>query len=1122
MAAGRIVIPPLFPARDRNARLVPGALLGVYTNGTTTKASIYSDEALTTPLTNPVEANSSGHFPAIWAEAGTADVPTLYTVSISGPNGESIANPATFDDWQPSLDADTAALALAEAAADAAEAAAAAAAADLADMLAVVASGDDAAAIAARAAKAANLSDLSDRQAATGNLLFKQLTDPTGAAQRDLRSKLSDFINVKDFGAVGDGVTDDTDALRNAIEYAHGRPVYLPGGDYLITSKIEVEPIPWVDVSGSTSKAVGAFAPGMWLFGDGMVETRIQCRVANDVMFYCNVTNPTPVYAFRAQMGMRVENLAIVGGGGSVAASTAFEIYNAYQVQFSQVHIRSLSGTAIKLVNGAFSDDGWNCVSLQSLWIENCGSAGAGWGIDATGSSGRNEGSFTHLKNVFIQGCGKNQYFSLTGLADSGGVATVTVNLNQMPAASPTATAHPFVEGDRIKLFGVRRSITLGASPLATVIGSPIVTVTYTAHGLSVGDQVTLSGATAVGGITPDGNYQISSVATNSFTIIHSSSATSTASGGGSSVVAITPMPLANDTVYQVGPSPTATTFTLYTDAATPAAVSAATWGTWVSDLATAATINTDPITTHFNETTSAGVDIANTTVTITHTAHGAVAGDLVTIAGATAVGGLTISGQYRVVATGDVNGLDTANKYRITAASAATSSASGGGASVTAQYTYRSTIHGEVSYYEPQSGAMRSKGQLVKLESCGFTVNYNVAHYVPGGAGGNIGLICDQVTWENNYRRHIFVKGGLNYYFIGCQFHGNNQAGLRQWRLAEFDASENTITQVLWQNTKVRAKECPATAFKYSGANASPNNVRVRGIIWSDFDYARQKRFVGIQFDPIQQDLGLSWTSTTLMALRPNQVAGYGNKSPIRLRGPINDSGTGVASMTGEWAAFQPTSNGGVFCYNTVTGLSGGGALANSTVYNIYLYDNDGVGAMIPSLTAPVIDAEHGYMVMDGDPSMLWVGRAVTDGSAQWSNSGTQYLNPLLLPATGQGTYGSIWYSDIDRKLRIKSSVGLPSSIAGGTYDYWPTYETSVAYDPPSLAAGATTTTDVTVTCGAGDYCSGVGFSTGWGGLTATGCVKAANTVTVTLTNNTGSTIDLASGSIRVAVQRR
>lgn len=47
-------------------------------------------------------------------------------------------------------------------------------------------------------------------------------------------------INVKSFGAVGDGVTDDTEAFTDAIEYAllNNRSIYIPNGQYLITDTV--------------------------------------------------------------------------------------------------------------------------------------------------------------------------------------------------------------------------------------------------------------------------------------------------------------------------------------------------------------------------------------------------------------------------------------------------------------------------------------------------------------------------------------------------------------------------------------------------------------------------------------------------------------------------------------------------------------------------------------------------------------------------------------------------------------------------------------------------------------------------------------------------------------------
>jgi hypothetical protein len=61
-----------------------------------------------------------------------------------------------------------------------------------------------------------------------------------GAVTRSVASKLADVVSVKDFGAVGDGVTDDTAALKAAFDYAIplGLPVRLQG-TYLITGPVQ-------------------------------------------------------------------------------------------------------------------------------------------------------------------------------------------------------------------------------------------------------------------------------------------------------------------------------------------------------------------------------------------------------------------------------------------------------------------------------------------------------------------------------------------------------------------------------------------------------------------------------------------------------------------------------------------------------------------------------------------------------------------------------------------------------------------------------------------------------------------------------------------------------------------
>jgi len=59
----------------------------------------------------------------------------------------------------------------------------------------------------------------------------------SGAVQRTVESKLRDVVSVKDFGAVGNGFANDTDAIQAAIDFvwdngSKGGTVYIPQGTY--------------------------------------------------------------------------------------------------------------------------------------------------------------------------------------------------------------------------------------------------------------------------------------------------------------------------------------------------------------------------------------------------------------------------------------------------------------------------------------------------------------------------------------------------------------------------------------------------------------------------------------------------------------------------------------------------------------------------------------------------------------------------------------------------------------------------------------------------------------------------------------------------------------------------
>jgi hypothetical protein len=212
----------------------------------------------------------------------------------------------------------------------------------------------------------------------------------TGAsALRTVQAKLDEFVSVKDFGAVGDGVADDTAAIQAAIDAAAGRPVYVPAGTYVITSTIDME-----------SAATGLFNQGPQLIGDGIGKTIFDNQVSSAPMFDVKAGG---VAGSNFLMGAVLRGFKVIRTT-TETAQIAIQLSASYMVEIEQVHIVGMTGTGIRVPVVLGDNDGSNMVNLKQVRIENC----SGWGIDAAGDSGFNEFSFMKMDHVFVQACGTN------------------------------------------------------------------------------------------------------------------------------------------------------------------------------------------------------------------------------------------------------------------------------------------------------------------------------------------------------------------------------------------------------------------------------------------------------------------------------------------------------------------------------------------------------------------------------------------------------------------------------------------------------------------------------------------------------------------------------------------
>ena len=99
------------------------------------------------------------------------------------------------------------------------------------------------------------------KKAAINQLGFLQAG--TGAVTRTAQSKMREMISIRDYGAIGDGIADDTAAIQAAFNAAkqtalsipaYGITVYFPRGVYKITSTLTI-PI-YVNLLGETVEGV--------------------------------------------------------------------------------------------------------------------------------------------------------------------------------------------------------------------------------------------------------------------------------------------------------------------------------------------------------------------------------------------------------------------------------------------------------------------------------------------------------------------------------------------------------------------------------------------------------------------------------------------------------------------------------------------------------------------------------------------------------------------------------------------------------------------------------------------------------------------------------------------------
>lgn len=203
-------------------------------------------------------------------------------------------------------------------------------------------------------------------------------------------------INVKDFGAVGNGSTDDTFAINNAIDIAwrSGKPLYIPSGTYLISSTLNIPP------GGGYEYRADSFT----MRGDGAGNGFLGYNLSHGTTIITNTDIPILTYTNYLSNG---NNLFIdkIRFQQNLATATNpvlyLQIFTAHS-EISNCEIRQGGvGDGIK-IDYAYEGTISNCRVMNKDLVAPSGATRVGTGLNI--SAGTGSGGLLELRRVSSRG----------------------------------------------------------------------------------------------------------------------------------------------------------------------------------------------------------------------------------------------------------------------------------------------------------------------------------------------------------------------------------------------------------------------------------------------------------------------------------------------------------------------------------------------------------------------------------------------------------------------------------------------------------------------------------------------------------------------------------------------
>jgi hypothetical protein len=225
------------------------------------------------------------------------------------------------------------------------------------------------------------------------------------------------FVNIKDFGAVGNDSTDDTTAIQNAINSAvsTNKSLYIPAGTYKITASLTI-------------------SDEIVMYGDGNQQSILKLYTSSSSTFaiVCDLPDNSSV------VGLDISNIGITGNGGAASGGGIYWATTATNSAFSQssihdVYIKNVT-TGVSLNGVVYMCDfsritvtgvasyGWKSVPISGQIIYNKFNNLEVTGVASSAYAYYMDAPSCHFNNLTADGCADftGAYVCIDGYAIEG------------------------------------------------------------------------------------------------------------------------------------------------------------------------------------------------------------------------------------------------------------------------------------------------------------------------------------------------------------------------------------------------------------------------------------------------------------------------------------------------------------------------------------------------------------------------------------------------------------------------------------------------------------------------------------------------------------------------------